>query len=115
MSESPALGLEAWEARRKAWTTPNEHYLRRAEEMKEKHEQRQELVLEEVHRIAVYKRLVLQRQNLRTPLNLSYLVKYLFICIVTFYSCKEKNTDFFDGHKIDSCSCDWLARRWIMA
>lgn len=69
--------MEAWEARRKAWTTPNEQYLSRAEELKEKHEQRQKLVLQEVHRIAIYKRLVLQRQTLRTPLGLPYLIPVL--------------------------------------
>lgn len=79
MSDNPTTGLEAWEARRKAWTTPNEHYLAHAKEFKEKAEQRKIHVTQEGQRIAIYKQLVIQRGTFRTALSLQHVVKYIFI------------------------------------
>lgn len=75
MSNSdPSIGLEAWEARRKAWTTPNEQYEANIERIKKNSEKCQELIKQEGQRIAIYKHLVLQRETFHTPISLKYIV-----------------------------------------
>lgn len=69
---TPTLGLEAWEARRKAWTTPNNEY--NPELVKEKAEKCRILLENQVERITFYRRLVLQHQSFRTPVPLQHVV-----------------------------------------
>lgn len=68
------IGLEAWEARRAAWITPNEDYKANAEQLKVNAEKCKSLVEQEGQRIAIYKHLVLQRETFRTPIPLQHVV-----------------------------------------
>ena len=80
MSNPPGIGLEAWEARRKAWTTPNQHYLDNEVQIKARGERCKDLIQHEAQRLAIYKSLVLHRESFRTPIGLQNIVcsKILF-------------------------------------
>ncbi|MBM6387875.1 MAG: hypothetical protein JSY10_28575 [Paenibacillus sp.] len=71
---TPTIGLEAWEANRKTWTTPNEQYKNDSELLKEKAERCRVLLENQAERITFYQRLVLQRQSFRTPVPLQHVV-----------------------------------------
>lgn len=68
-------GVEAWEARRKQWTTPNQHYYDTVSQLTANNEKYDFLIKQEAQRMAIYKQLVHNRQGLRTPVSLKYIVK----------------------------------------
>ncbi|GAA5795874.1 hypothetical protein HPULCUR_001236 [Helicostylum pulchrum] len=74
---TPTIGLEAWEANRKEWTTPNEQYKNDSDSLKEKAERCGVLLKNQAERITFYQRLVLQRQSFRTPVPLQHVIPIL--------------------------------------
>lgn len=71
------IGLPAWEARRKAWTEPNQAYLDKrkdAEILTAKYDISFKL---EGHRKIVYEQLVRQHRILKEPMPLRHIVSLL--------------------------------------
>jgi hypothetical protein len=78
--DNPTIGLEAWEARRMEWTTPNETYLAKSEQLKEYIQKCKALIKYEDQRLPIYDKLVNKRETFRSTINLEHLViKYIFI------------------------------------
>jgi hypothetical protein len=75
-TSDPTKGLEAWEAQRKAWTTPNQQYLDTLE-TRQANNKYDDLIQNETQRKYIYKKIVHQRQNPLNPISLKYIVSYL--------------------------------------
>lgn len=73
--EETNKGLEAWEARRKEWTTPNQQYYDTLDRLTANNDKYDDLIKQHVQRLAIYKQLVYNRQGLRTPVSLKYIVR----------------------------------------
>lgn len=72
-SSDPTKGLEAWEAQRKAWTTPNQQY-HDTLETRQNENKCDNLVQNEAQRKYIYKKIVHQRQHFLNPISLKYIV-----------------------------------------
>ncbi|KAL9546122.1 hypothetical protein PS6_007836 [Mucor atramentarius] len=70
-------GLQAWEARRKAWTEPNQHYLDKQNSAPAIAEKYDIAFKQEVQQKAIYKQLVHQHKILKTPISLKYIIPIL--------------------------------------
>ncbi|KAL9550181.1 hypothetical protein MBANPS3_004848 [Mucor bainieri] len=71
------LGLKAWEARRRAWTEPNQQYLDKQTNAAIVAEKHNAAFKQEVQQRAIYKQLVHQHRILRTPISLKYIIPIL--------------------------------------
>lgn len=74
MSTDPSFGLEAWEARRKQWTTPSpdfdiEKYIQELD-IKEYRD-----LADSKKRVGIYKQLIQQLQTFTHPVPLRFIVK----------------------------------------
>ncbi|KAI7906522.1 uncharacterized protein BX663DRAFT_427472 [Cokeromyces recurvatus] len=75
--EDPSKGIKAWEARRKEWTTPNQHYLNQMEKYDIENKKYELIIQNEAQRIAIYKQLVHKRQVFRNPIPVKYIIPVL--------------------------------------
>ncbi|KAK4515861.1 uncharacterized protein ATC70_010819 [Mucor velutinosus] len=70
-------GLQAWEARRRAWTEPNQQYLDKQKNAATVAGKCNVAFEQEVHQKAIYKQLVHQHRILKTPISLKYIIPIL--------------------------------------